>query len=436
MKLSELEDKKILIVGKGVEGQASFAYLSRHFPSQKITIVDQKDGASYLENQGDYDIAIKSPGVHPDKIKIPYTTSTNIFFANARGKIIGITGTKGKSTTTSLIFEMLLKQGLKAHLGGNIGVSILEFLDELEDDSWSVLELSSFQLADIKYSPHIAVPLMIAPEHLDYHGDLYNYVDAKRNILKFQTQNDFAIVNHDYIASNESDVYTDALIYKISREQEVFQGCYIKDDKIYLKMHGDAESILDISEVKLKGKHNLENICSAIVAALCAGATMKSVIPVIKTFSGLEHRLEYVAEKNGVIYYNDSLATIPEATIEAIEALGEVETLIAGGHDRGINFDALGSYLSTSTLKNLILFPTTGEKIWEALCNALPNENLRPKKHIVTTMEEAVRIASENTTNGKICLMSPAASSFNLFKDYKDRGEQFKKAVNNLQFSS
>src|SRR3990167_6474353 len=202
-----LKNKKILIVGKGIEGRAVENYLSSHLLGGKVELVDVKDGENYLTKQKEYDIAVKSPGVVPELITIPYTTATNIFMSNSKGKIIGITGTKGKSTTSSLIYKMLKAQGLDAYLGGNIGQSPLDFIDKLNNNSWTVLEMSSYQLNDLKTSPalpagspHIAVVLMITSEHVDYHENQENYINAKRNILRFQKESDFAIINKDYPA--------------------------------------------------------------------------------------------------------------------------------------------------------------------------------------------------------------------------------------------
>ena len=189
---------------------------------------------------------------------------------------------------------------------------------------------------------------------------------------------------------------------------------------------------MDTKDVMLQGFHNLENACSAVMATLLAGASMKSILSVLKSFKGLSYRLEYIGQNKGISYFNDSLATIPEATMGALEALGEdVVTLIAGGHDRGLDYSELGEYIAKTQIKTLILFPETGVKIWEAVVKETP-ENTRPQKFEVTSMEEAVRIAADNTEYGKICLLSPASSSFGLFKDYKDRGNQFKEAISKL----
>jgi len=429
MTIAELRTKKkILIVGYGVEGKAVQAFLKKHVPNVQVKIVDQKDGKEYLAKQHEYDLAIKSPGVRPDMITIPYTTATNIFFANAKGKIIGITGTKGKSTTTSLIYEMLKKNEKDVYLGGNIGKSPLEFMDTLNEQSWTVLELSSFQLQDVTKSPHIAVILMIASEHLDYHKSEEEYISAKRNILRFQTKDDFAILNRDYPASNESDIYVEGKVFYISRERETNNACFALGGKVVIRKDGNDNEVIKIADIKLPGKHNLENVCGAVMAANLAGVGTDDIKSVLQSFTGLEHRLEYVGEKYGIRFYNDSLATIPEAAIEALESFeGEVGTLIAGGFDRGNDYSKLAEYLVKSSVETLILFPQTGDKIWQAVVAAGGEKKI--KKFDVTSMHQAVFLASEETTAGKICLLSPAAASFGTFKNYKDRGEQFKKEV-------
>ncbi|MBF8250339.1 MAG: UDP-N-acetylmuramoylalanine--D-glutamate ligase [Candidatus Levybacteria bacterium] len=438
--LSGLKNKKILIVGRGIEGRAVERYLSSHLEGGKLELVDIKDGEDYLKKQKDYDIAVKSPGVKSELITIPYTTATNIFLSNSKGKVIGITGTKGKSTTSTLIFEMLKKQGMDVYLGGNIGQSPLDFIDKLNANSWTVLEMSSFQLKDATVSPHIAVLLMLTQEHLDYHKTLESYIDAKRNILRFQTPQDFAVINKDYLTSNESDIYTAGQIFRISKEREVGEGCFIKEDSVWLSRDGKTGKIIDIERIKLLGRHNLENVCAAVCAAKLAGASTSNIAKVLEEFGGLPHRLEYVGEKNGIPFYNDSLATVPEAAIEALKALPDTETLIAGGFDRGLDYSGLGQYLNKGKIKTLILFPPSGARIWEEICKArhhmvpgkATSEVSRPEKFDVTTMEQAVRIAAAETQPGKVCLLSPASASFGTFKDYKDRGEQFKKAVGKI----
>ena len=431
MKLEELKNKKILIVGRGIEGKAAEIYLHSHLKGVKLNVADRKDGENYLHFQKNYDIAIKSPGVKPELIAIPYTTATNIFLSNAKGKVIGVTGTKGKSTTATLIYKMLKAQGLKVYFGGNIGQSPLEFIDNLNDNSWTVLEMSSYQLNDLKLSPHIAVVLMITQEHLDYHKTQEDYVNAKRNILRFQTPQDFAVINKDYPASHESGIHTLGKTFQISRKREVSNGCFIKGESVWISRDGKTEKIINTDKIKLLGRHNLENACAAVMAASLVGVSKINIVKVLEEFGGLEHRLEFIGEKNGILFYNDSLATVPEASIEALEALPATETLIAGGYDRGLDYSNLAQYLSKRQIKTLILFPPTGKRIWDEICKVTSEEG-RPEKFDVTTMEQAVRIAVAETANGKICLLSPASASFGTFKDYKDRGDQFKKEINKL----
>jgi UDP-N-acetylmuramoylalanine--D-glutamate ligase len=443
MKLEELKNKKILIVGKGIEGNSVKKYLSSHLEGGKLNLVDVKDGKNYLDSQKEYDIAVKSPGVRPELITIPYTTATNIFLSNAKGKVIGVTGTKGKSTTATLIYEMLKAQRLDAYLGGNIGQSPLDFIDNLNDNSWIVLEMSSYQLNDFKISPahnakqsvaggpHIAVVLMITSEHLDYHKTQEAYVDAKRNILRFQNTQDFAIINKDYPASHESDIHTRGKIFRVSREREVEDGCFTEGQAIWCSRDGKKEKIIEINRIKLLGRHNLENVCAASCTAILAGVSKTNIVKVLEEFGGLEHRLEFVGEKNGMFFYNDSLATVPQAAIQALETLPDTETLIAGGFDRGLDYSGLAQYLNKGQIKTLILFPPTGIRIWEEICKVTSKTN-RPEKFDVKTMEQAVRIAAAETQPGKIVLLSPASASFGIFKDYKDRGDQFKREISKL----
>lgn len=460
MNISELKDKKVAILGFGEEGQSTAQFLENHgirFSVFDVRHEDQLDQEkieyfrkkgvnfrfdSYPDDFSAFDLVVRSPGVSVlsaviEKIKkrgIEVTSAIKIFFDLCPCPIIGVTGTKGKSTTSTLIYEMLKKGGIDAFLGGNIGTTPLEFLDELKSDSKVVLELSSFQLQDLHKSPQIGVVLMVTSEHLDYHRDTNEYIEAKRNILRFQTSYDFAILNRDYPASNESDIHTGARIYKVSREGSVDQGCFVRDDFIWLRMEQHEQKVMPVKDVLLPGKHNLENVCAAVMAARLSGVQLSNIISVLEGFKGLPHRLEFVGEHHGIRFFNDSLATIPAAAIEGIEALGDdVETIIAGGHDRGSDYTELGSFISSSKIKTLILFPSTGERIWNAVCEAVPNESLRPKKYDANSMKEAVIAAYENTDSGKICLMSPGSASFGMFENYKDRGDQFKKEVEKLQ---
>ena len=385
-----------------------------------------------------YYAVFRSPGFHP---KIPQlvkakengveiTSATKLFFDLCPCPIVGVTGTKGKGTTSTLIYEMLKKEGFDAFLGGNIGTAPLSFLSSVKPDSKVVLELSSFQLIDLEKSPHVAVILMTTSEHLDYHSDLNEYIEAKRNIFKFQNENDFAVVNRDYPASNESDIHTIGKVYQVSRVQEIMQGCFVKDDSIYLRMDGHEEAILPTKELGLIGRHNWENVCAAVVASLCAGVSMKSVLQVLKSFKGLEHRIEFVRLVGGVKYYDDSFSTTPETAIAAIETFEEPKILILGGSSKNSDFSELGQIISESgTIKAIVGIGLEWERIKAEV------GSLKPEVRVIEglkSMEEIVMKCAEIGEIGDVVLLSPACASFDMFSSYKDRGQQFKEEVSKL----
>jgi UDP-N-acetylmuramoyl-L-alanine---L-glutamate ligase len=427
MKIDQLADRKILILGLGREGLSTLNFLKKHFPDQKFLVADQEKkeidftqvagvyfGENYLEGLTDADIVILSPGISPFTLEIvnaksegvKFITATEIFFSNCQSQIIGVTGTKGKSTTSSLIYEILKKGGLKVELVGNLGIPALDLLDKAQSDTIFVFELSSYQLTDLKISPSIAVFTNIYPEHLDYHQNFENYLKAKSNITLHQSTEDYFIYNSDFPELDDLAKKTKAI-----------------------KVPFSSESYLGNIDTSLLGDFNKLNVTAAMIVGQIMGLGNEIIDAAVKEFKSLPHRLEKVTEKNGITFYNDSLATIPQATIEALKTLDRVETLIAGGFDRGIDYSPLGSAISDSSIKNLILFPITGEKIWQAVSDA-KKDNL-PKKFEVSTMEEAVKVAFEETSSGKTCLLSPASSSFNMFKDYAERGEKFKEAIKN-----
>ncbi len=458
MNKDHFKNKNIAILGFGIEGISVCDFLNE---VSAVTVVDEKKREDFdpevlnryeglgvkfkfgtIDSLVGFDIIFRSPGFHPEipqlveaKEKgVEVTSATKVFFNLCPCPIIGVTGTKGKGTTSTLVYEMLKLRGFDTYLGGNIGTPPLSFLDNLKSDSKVVLELSSFQLIDLEKSPHVAVMLMTTSEHLDYHEDVYEYIDAKRNIFRFQNENDFAIVNRDYPASNESDIETTARVYQVSREQDVVSGCFVRGDKIILKMDKEVQEILDIKDIALPGKHNLENVCAAIVASLCAGAIMKSIIPVLKQFKGLEHRIEHVATVRGVAYYDDSFSTTPETAIAAIEAFEQPKILILGGSSKNSDFTELGQIISDNeTIKAIIGIGSEWEKIKESIKYKVSSikciEGLE-------NMEQVVEESSKIAEIGDVVLLSPACASFGMFQNYKDRGEQFKKEVQSLKISA
>lgn len=425
----DFKNKKIAIIGEGIEGKSSFEYLKEK--GANVQIFDKTQGEAYLKDLKDFDLIVRSPGVNPNLLKdIPnekITSQTKLFLELCPSKVIGVTGTKGKGTTSSLIYQMLKKQGFDAYLGGNIGVPPFEFLDKLNVHSIVVLEMSSFQLMDAEKSPNIAVVLMITSEHLNWHKDLEEYVNAKRNILKFQTTSDFAVINKDYLASRQSDVETNGQIYFVSSVDEAQRGCFIKENAVWIRSGDLEEKIVNTKDILIPGEHNWENACAASMAAYLAGVDVHNISQVLKTFKGLEHRLELVATIKDVKYYDDSFSTTPETAIAAIKAFENPEILILGGSSKNSDFTALGEEISNATnIKAIIGIGVEWQKIKQAIKN--------PKSEIyfiegADSMEKVVAAASKLAYSGDVVLLTPACASFDMFKNYKDRGEQFKKEV-------
>lgn len=438
--MNNFKGKKIAVIGEGLEGKSSASFLKRH--GAEVEIRDKTQGENYLKDLDKLDFIVRSPGVriselitHNSELITPKITSqTKLFFDLCPAKVIGVTGTKGKGTTSTLIYEMLKKEGFDVYLGGNIGVPPFEFLEKLTPDSWVVLEMSSFQLQDLTKSPHIAVVLMITSEHLDYHKDTLGYVEAKRNIVNHQTQGDFAVVNRDYVASNESDMLTSGKVYYVSREREVEEGAFALGNQIILRINGNTIPVVDTRELLLKGDHNHENACAGAMAAYLAGVRVGTITSVLKTFKGLEHRIELVGKINGVEYYDDSIATNPESAIAAIKAFKEPKVLILGGVTEGSSFAGLGEEISQDPS---ILAVIGIGKEWPAIKAAIKN----PKPHLLllegaTSMHQVVEAAYKFAKPGDVVLLSPACKSFDMFKNYKDRGNQFKDQVHNLKQDS
>lgn len=470
--INYFKNKKVAVLGMGVEGVSSVKFLVKK--GARVTVLDKKKGReleeeikklrnkdikiitgkNYLENLSGFDIIVRSPGVkrnlpeiiNAEKKGVVVSSQTKIFFDLCPCPIIGVTGTKGKGTTATLIYEMLKKQGLDAYLGGNIGNPPFEFLDRLRKGFWVVLELSSFQLQDLTKSPHIAVILMITSEHLDYHKDIYEYIEAKRNILRSQKATDFAIINKDYLASRASDVLTQGKLFEVSREGEVREGCFAREGKVIVRLKNARapraptdEIIIDVKDILLPGKHNLENVCAAVIAALSAGVSKENIRKVLKTFKGLEHRLELVGEVNGVRYYDDSFSTTPETAIAAIRAFTQPEILILGGSSKRSDFTGLGRVIGgAKNIKAIIGVGVEWKRIKEELKVASGKLKIGKLKIIegLKNMKEIVESAAKMAQVGDVVLLSPACASFDMFKNYKDRGEQFEKHVLNLKNQS
>lgn len=404
MKLEELQNKKILILGYGEEGKATLKFLTEKVPNLEIDIADRTITSDYLTKQKDYDLVIKTPGIPKHEVTVPYTTATNIFFANINNLTIGVTGTKGKSTTASLIYHILKKAGKKVHLVGNIGKPMLEELMEpVGEDDIFVCELSSYQLDDIKYSPHISVILNLFPDHMPYHGDINSYYEAKHNIIRNSKKDDYFIYNDRFEKltawAKDAQCKTSAFTPDIPTNER---------------------------DLPLIGEHNKENIRAAVTVARILKIPEETINGAIKSFKPLPHRLQNVGTFNGITFYDDAISTTPESTICAIESLENIGTIFLGGEDRGYDFSQLVKTIVDHKIPNVVLFPESGKRILESLraqTKALPN--------LLETqsMEDAVQFAYKNTPSGSICILSSASPSYSLWKNYEEKGNLFQSYV-------
>lgn len=407
MKLDQLKKyKKILLLGYGKEGQATERFLKKYHRDALIGIADKKINTNYLGEQKNYDLIIRSPGIQKHLITRPYTTATNIFLANINNIVIGVTGTKGKSTTVSLIYSILKQAGKKAHLIGNIGKPMLdEMLKKIEKEDIFVCEFSSYQLDDIEYSPHISVVLDLFPEHMNYHGDVKNYYNAKKNIISHSTGNDYFIYNPEF---EELKSWAKNSICKtIPFEQDI----PVKNE-----------------DIPLIGKHNRENIKAAITAVRLLNVNNDTIVEAIRKFKPLPHRLQLIGKFKEITFYDDAISTTPQSTILAIESLKNIGTIFLGGTDRGYDFDKLVETVIDYKIPNIVLFPDSGEKIFELSKKATRINFFKTK-----SMEEAVKFAYKYTPAGKICLLSCASPSYSLWKNFEEKGDLFQFFVKKYQ---
>ncbi len=444
--LSYLENKKILILGYGMEGQSTYHFLRQHFPEKNIYIADRKTdlleqhtelmedmyievslGEKYLNGIEEYDVIIKAPGISLKDIDISkfenkITSQLELFLQFVDVYTIGITGTKGKSTTSTLMYQILKDQGKDSFLLGNIGEPIFNDIDQIHKDSIVVIELSSHALEFVNVSPNIAILLNIYEEHLDHYSSMEKYMEAKFNIAKYQKDGDYFIYNADNTLMREFAYPYKNKDYAISLEEikKDINRVYLKENDIYCNDRKVANADL---KMNLKGMHIINNIMFLFAVCSIMDLDFSKVFKTIEEFKPLEHRMEFVAKINGVEYYNDSIATIPESTINSIKAIKNVNTIIIGGKDRGVNLTKLIEFLKKSEVENIICLPKTGEYIYEALNGS--NKNI----YSVALLEDAVKIAKDVTKKDTVCLLSPAASSYGYFKNFEERGNLFKKYV-------
>ena len=430
----------IAIVGFDTEGRATYEFLAKQ--GHTLTICDQDStievppaaqsqlGDDYLVGLDRFDRIVRTPGLHPAKILAvnpgvtdKITSQTNLFFEHSPTRnIIGITGTKGKGTTSTLVTEMLRAAGKDVQLGGNIGVPPLSFIDQLTPDSWVVLELSSFQLIDLRHSPHIALVLMVVPEHLDWHEDFEEYIAAKQQLFINQTADDIAI----YYADNENSL-------SVADASEAQQIPYFMDPGAEVSGKSitiDGHEICKTADIKLLGQHNWQNACAATTAVWQITHDVEVISNVLTTFAGLPYRLELRAEVNGIRYYNDSFSSQPSSAIAALTAITGNKVIILGGHDRGLDLSGLAKALKSSQeLRKVVVIGASRQR----LAQAFQDEGLT--NYVVcdaTTMTEIVATASKEAQPGDAVVLSPGFASFGLFKNFEDRGKQFNHVVAKL----
>lgn len=446
--IDKLKDKNIAILGFGREGKSTYNFIKKNIDDYKVTIIDGNDkllennsylledknlnfilGDDYLNDLDKYDLIIKTPGisfknVDVTNIREKITSQLELVLEVFKNNCIGITGTKGKSTTTTLIYNVFKNQCKDTYLLGNIGIPLLDYVSEFKEDSILVIEMSGHQLEYVKVSPKYGIILNLFEEHLDHFGNLDNYYNSKLNMFKYQTESDYSLYCKDNDTLNNYILSNNYNSNKISISLNSNADVYCSNDCIY----SGNNKLYNINNNRyLLGSHNLLDIMFVLKISELFNLDITQTINTINNFKGLEHRLELVGIYDNITYYNDAIATIPEASISAIETLGNVDTLIFGGMDRGIDYSKFIEYLAKCNIRNLIALKDSGYKIADKVKELGTTNNV----YYAKDLEDAVKIAKTNTRKGSICLMSPAAPSYNDFKNFEEKGTKYKELVRN-----
>jgi len=441
---------KIALVGYGVEGRSAYTYFSKKHPDATFVVYDEAEqpkfelpsgvelvnGPQALDSTIDADIVVRcSPAINPARVRTTgkMTSGTREFFDICPASIVGVTGSKGKGTTASLVHEILTAAGKKSWLIGNIGKAALDVLDDVQPEDIIVYELSSFQLWDLEKSPHIAVVLMIEPEHLDVHSDVDDYVNAKANIRKYQTVEDVCFYHPTNLfaqriaqSGGAADAETQELwLAQAHRYAIPTDGAvYVKENTFFIQ----SDPICNVDALQIPGTHNIENACAAISVAWQFIQDKTAVERGLRAFQGLPHRLKLVRELDGVKYYDDSIATTPASAIAALKSFQEPKVIILGGSDKGADFDELASQIPRSDVREVITIGKLGPHIAELI----RGKGFDQVTEVVGGMNAIVEAAQAASKPGDVVIMSPACASFDMFKSYSDRGEQFIAAVEKL----
>jgi UDP-N-acetylmuramoylalanine--D-glutamate ligase len=453
--MSKYKNTRVAVVGLSVEGLDAVEFFSRE--GAQVTGCDRRTeqqfggawqkiagklhsfqlGEAYLSNLDKFDIVVRSPGialdtpafVSLDSSKTVLTSVTKLFFQQCVAPIIGVTGTKGKGTTSTLIAQMLKHTGKQIWLGGNVGVPLLSQVRQVKKEDLVVLELSSFQLEDLTQSPHVAVVLPITQDHLanvdplasNAHATREDYVRAKQSIARYQKSGDLLVCNKDNETSLSFANKTQASVMFVSRI-DTTADAFVQGKSAMIRRGEIVQNICSLDEIQLLGAHNLENIATASLVATYYGVPLEQVRQTACAFKPLHHRLEFVRSVGGVSYYNDSFSTVPETTIAAIDSFDQPLILVVGGSEKGADFTQLGKHIAASNVKTLIVIGEMQERILRAVNDAgFAGEIVQG----LDSMKNIVHMCHQKATDGDVVLLSPACASFDMFANYKDRGAQF-----------
>jgi len=453
----EIKGKRIAFIGTGVTNTNIIRlFLTKGFD---VTICDRKTaedmgslygelaslgakyrlGANYLDSLTDFDVVFRSPGMYFNHEKLVearkkgvfVTSEMEVFFEICPCKIYAVTGSDGKTTTTTLISEMLLRQGKNVHKGGNIGRALLPIVEDMSEDDVAVVELSSFQLISMRHSPNTAVITNISPNHLDVHGTMEEYIDAKKNLILHQSAFSRTVLNADNAETIALSDLVRGIKLTFSRFEIPDFGAFLNSDGVIcFNEYGKITEIMEASDIKIPGIHNVENYLAAI-SAIWGEVDIDVIKTVAKTFGGVEHRIEYVRTVNGVKYYNDSIATSPTRVLAGLNSFTQKLIVIAGGYDKKIPFEPMADTIC-SNVKHLILLGATADKIEAAVKGSTQYNEEALQIHRADSMENAVKIAYEIAAEGDIVTLSPACASFDSYPNFEARGIHYKNLVEGL----
>ncbi len=453
----KLKSQKVAVIGLGVSNIPLIEYLHEKYAN--VTVFDDREeekldqnvmskvkgygfkyylGNGNLENLKGFDLIFRSPSCLPTKPELVaekargaiVTTEIEQLMKMVPCKIIGITGSDGKTTTTTLTYEILKDAGYTVHLGGNIGIPLFTKLNEIKPEDIIVLELSSFQLMGMEVSPDIAVITNITPNHLNIHKDYQEYIDAKKNIFKYQNKDGIVILNYDNQITKECASGVKGKVIFFSSKEKLDNGYIVDGDIIKECDENLRKHLLNTKEINIRGKHNYENICAAI-AATNTLVDIDEALEVCKNFKGVEHRIEFVKEINGVKWYNDSASSTPTRTISGLNAFDEEIVLIAGGADKNLDYTPIAEPI-VNKVKTLILMGETADKIFNSVKQEEEKQGKDINIYMCNSLSQAVILAKRYSVEGQVVLFSPASTSFDMFKNMYDRGNQFKKIVEKL----